>query len=104
MDLAQLGPSEAARLRQLNGLEPKLGISLSLLHVNMTWLLPLAAEKEKAEVVNAKNFRHYGSLYRCALAMSALNQHKHLTRHKISDGYRARSGLQVAAHHVCMLA
>jgi hypothetical protein len=53
MDLTQLRPSESARLRELDGLEPELRIPLGLLHVNMPRFLSLAAKEEKAKVVNA---------------------------------------------------
>jgi hypothetical protein len=40
---------EAARFDQLNWLEPKFCIPLGVLNVDVAWLVPFAAKKEKSD-------------------------------------------------------
>src|SRR5438067_13927870 len=58
VQLAQLRASKAARLDQLNRLQPELGVAFRLFHMNMPRLLTFATEEEKPKAANPQNLRH----------------------------------------------
>ena len=56
---AEFGATEATGFDQFNEwFKPKLGVAFGLLNVDVPGFLPLAAEKEEAKAVQAKDFWH----------------------------------------------
>ena len=58
MEFSQLCAAKTARFCQLNRFQPKLGITLGLLDVDMPRLSSFATEKEETKAGNPEDLRH----------------------------------------------
>jgi hypothetical protein len=60
VEFTQVCSAKAARLREFQGIEPKLGVAFRLFHMDMPRLPPFSAEKEESIGADSENLWHGG--------------------------------------------
>jgi len=86
VQLAEFGAAKAARLGERDGREPKLGVTLRLLDVNVVRLCALTAEEEKAVSVDTKHLWHGRIVSGEIIVARLLRDARTANDRKLSDG------------------